>query len=141
MCPCHKLWFSNPYIFVTQYWCNLRYFKLWILLDWIIKVWSIKRFTLSGCKDIELRQIEFVANKYSISLVSLFFPFGFLKWNSYPSRNSAVSAIKTIFVFFKKCFPYWINKYKGYPKRIKWHKMTTIKIELFKHIYQISCST
>ena len=34
---CHKLWFSNHYIFGTK--C---YFKLWILLDQVIRVWNIK---------------------------------------------------------------------------------------------------
>ena len=29
----HKLWFSNPFIFATQY---CRHFKLWILLDQIV---------------------------------------------------------------------------------------------------------
>ena len=34
---------------------DLRYFKLWILLDQIIK-----RFTPSGCKGIGIRKLEFV---------------------------------------------------------------------------------
>jgi len=38
---CHKLCFSKPYIFGTKC-CNLRYFKLCILLDQIIRVWNIK---------------------------------------------------------------------------------------------------
>ena len=34
MSLCHKLWFSNV--------ADLRYFKLWILLDQLIWVWNIK---------------------------------------------------------------------------------------------------
>ena len=51
---CHRLWFSNLYIFV-----NLRYFKLIILIGKI----SLKyqRFAPSGCKDIGISRFEFLA--------------------------------------------------------------------------------
>ena len=38
---------------------NLRYFKLWIMLDQIGLKYH--RFTSSGCKDIGIRKFEFVA--------------------------------------------------------------------------------
>ena len=34
-CLCHKLWFLNPNV------VDLRYFKLWLLLYQIIKVWNV----------------------------------------------------------------------------------------------------
>ena len=41
---CHKLWFSNVYIFAFQCQRSLKY----------------KRFTQLGCKDIRIRKFEFV---------------------------------------------------------------------------------
>ena len=44
---CHKLWYRRPLIFQTMN-----------SIDQIKQIWSIK-FTLSGYKDIEIRQFEF----------------------------------------------------------------------------------
>ena len=50
---CHKLWFSNPYIFATQcrkYFCWENNLSLKYL-----------RFTQSRCKDLGIRQFEIAA--------------------------------------------------------------------------------
>ena len=51
----HKLWFSNPSFQYNV--IDLRYFKLWILLD---QIWNIKHEQLVS-KDIENLKVETVA--------------------------------------------------------------------------------
>ena len=62
---CHKIRFSNPYIFAT-----------WYRRPWIFPTMNsvyrsnnlslnYQRFTLSGCLDLEIRPIEFVVKTYS----------------------------------------------------------------------------
>ena len=48
------------YIFAPYNVVDLQYFKLWILLDKIIKIWKINGVRTSGCKDIETIKFEFV---------------------------------------------------------------------------------
>ena len=51
-------WFSSPNIFATQ--CrNLRYFKLWILLDHKSEFEIDQRFGPSGYKDIRIKKLRF----------------------------------------------------------------------------------
>ena len=40
---------------------DLMFFKLWIMLDQIIKSLKYQRVTASGCKDIKIRKPRFVA--------------------------------------------------------------------------------
>ena len=75
MSLCHKLWFSNHYIFGTK--C-CRYFKLWILLDQIIWVWNIK--------GLQHRVLKILKFKYLILFQRLNF-FKNLVTNKIPDKN------------------------------------------------------
>ena len=56
---CHKLKFSNPYIFTTG-WRRPLIFQTYII--WSNRIHSLKylRSTTLGCKDIRIRKFEFV---------------------------------------------------------------------------------
>ena len=57
---CHKIQFSNPYIYGT-WWCKLLIFQTKIV--WCNKTHSLKylRSTVLGCRDIGIRKSEFVS--------------------------------------------------------------------------------
>jgi len=63
---CHKLWFSNPYILATQ----CRRPKLFQTMNTSRSNnlnLKYKRFTKSGCKDIGIKKLEFVAKTQFLS--------------------------------------------------------------------------
>ena len=60
---CHKLWFSNPYIFATK--CGrLKIFQTMNFVRQFILNVKYKRFTPSGYKDIGMRKILFAAKTH-----------------------------------------------------------------------------
>ena len=65
---CHKLWFSNPYISVTQ--CR-RHYIFQTMNPVRLDIQSLKNqtFTLSGCKYIGMRKLKFVAKTQFLSTV------------------------------------------------------------------------
>ena len=57
---CHKLWFSNPFVFATQ--CNRpNIFKTMNSVRLNSISLEYQRFTPSGCEVIDFRKFEFVA--------------------------------------------------------------------------------
>ena len=68
---CHKLRFSNPYIFATR-------FRWSLIFQTMNSVWSnsrslkYQRFTRSGCKDIGIRKFEIVAKTQFLSWCFMF---------------------------------------------------------------------
>ena len=64
---CHKLKFSNPYIFET-WWCKPLVFQTKII--WASRLHSFKylRSTTFGCKDIMIRRLKCVAMTQFLSM-------------------------------------------------------------------------
>ena len=57
---CHKLWFSNLFIFATHY-CRTYIFQTMNSVRSINLSLKYQRFRPSGCKDTDIRKFEFVA--------------------------------------------------------------------------------
>ena len=60
---CHKLWFSNPYIFATQCRRPLIFQTMNHVRPNNISL-KHQRFTPLGCKDVEIRKFEFVVKTH-----------------------------------------------------------------------------
>ena len=55
---CHKLRFSNTYVFETKCFRPIRFFKLWILLEQISKyeIWMVDTIRMQRLENLSLLQ-------------------------------------------------------------------------------------
>ena len=69
---CHKLRFSNPYIFATQW----RWPAIFQIMNTVRSNLKNQRFTSSGCNDISIKRFEFVSETQFLLIVCkiLIFP-------------------------------------------------------------------
>ena len=98
MSLCHKLWFSNPYIFGTQ--C-LRPYLFQTKYSVRSNNLSLKyqRFTPSGSKDIGIQKFKFVTKALFLLFVSLQYK-NFELWNSTEKNHKYLRPFCWILTFF-----------------------------------------
>ena len=65
---CHKLWFSNPYIFGFQHRKALTFQTMTFVRSNNISL-KYQRFMTSGSKDIRIRKSEFVAKSQFLNYI------------------------------------------------------------------------
>jgi len=67
---CHKLKFSNPYVYGT-WWCRLLIFQTKIIWCNIIQSLKYLRSSTLGCRDIGIRKSEFVLKTQLLSFKNI----------------------------------------------------------------------
>ena len=107
---CHKLWFSNSYIFAVQCYRHFTFQTMTSVRSNNISL-KYQRFTTLGSKDMGIRKTEFVARTQFLYLAALLNSFAVCCMYSYlgvvtnPSTTNLIRSTAAFFVVFCRASP------------------------------------